>query len=206
MIVEATTLLLTGLNAHINTLAGNPVGSPDIAILGNAGLMDDQQQGAGLQNRILLSLLNVEEEAALKNGPTTFVEAGGVTVRHRPVHLNLHLMFAANFDSYQTALDRLGQTITYFQGKKKFDPASFPAALPGLPPGTDLLVTMELVTLSLEELSFVWGAHGGREVPFATYRARLVRLEDRRPADGAGEIRDIDIRLEHATTTAAGAN
>ena len=204
MIVEATSLVLAGLNTHLHAQMGDPVGSPDVALLGNPAEADDETVGPGLSNRIILSVLNLEEEAALKNGQTTFTEAGGVTIRHRPVHLNLLLLFAANFPNYQTALERLSQTVTYFQSQKRFDPSRFPGVLPNLAPGTDLSATMELVTLNLEEMSFVWGAFGGQHMPFATYRARLVVLAQDRPSDTAGEIRDIPIQLHDTGQTLSG--
>lgn len=204
MIAEAATLILAGLNRHIHAMAGNPAGTADAAILGNPAMIDDPTIGPTLQNQVLLTLLNVEEEGTLKNGRTTFAEPGGMVVRNRPVHLNLLLMFCANYPAYLTALERLGQTIAYFQGKKRFEPADFPGALPGLPLGTELSVALDLVTLTLEETSFIWGQNGGRELPFAVYRARLVALEARRAGDAVGEVQEIGIRSRDRFAELAG--
>lgn len=195
MIVEATTLILTGLNQFIHAADGNPLGTADVAILGTPSLTDDPDAGPALENQVLLTVLNLEEEMALKNGRTAFVENGGVAVRHRPVYLNLFLVFSAHFANYLTALTRLGQVITYFQNHKRFEPSLFPGVLAGLPADTELSVTMELVTLNLEELNHIWGALGGRSLPFAAYRARLVVMVEDRVAGGGGEIRDIRTRL-----------
>ena len=195
MLVEATTLLLTGLNRHIHAADGNPVGSADIAILGNPSQLENPDVGPTLENQVLLTLINVEEEAALKNGQTVFRENGGVAVRHRPVYLNLFLIFSASYANYQTALQRLGQVVTYFQSQKRFDPSLFPGAVAGLPPETELSLTVELVTLTLEEINHIWGALGGRELPFAAYRARLVVMQADRPAEGGGLIRDVEVGL-----------
>jgi Pvc16 N-terminal domain len=205
MIVEAATLILVGLNQFMRAADASPVGSTDITILGTPAQIDNAETGPGLENQVLLTLVNLEEEAALKNGHTAFAEFGGVLVRHRPVHLNLLLVFSANFANYQTAITRLDQVVTYFQNTKRFEPALFPGALPGLPPETDLSVTMELVSLSLEEMNHVWGVLGGRQLPFATYRARLVVLREDRPAAGAGEIRDVRVRMRDTVTAMEGA-
>jgi len=191
MIVEATTLLLAGLNQFIHALDGNPLGSADVAILGTPSQTEDPDAGPALENQVLLTVLNLEEEAVLKNGPTAFREGGSVAVRHRPVHLNLFLVFSAHFANYLTALTRLGQVVAYFQNHKRFDPAAFPGVLTGLPADSDLKVTMELVSLNLEELNHIWGALGGRALPFAAYRARVVVMLEDRAADAAGEIREI---------------
>jgi hypothetical protein len=204
MIAEAATLILAGLNRHIHALAGNPAGTADVAILGSPAMIDDPVVGPTLQNQVLLTLLNVEEEGTLKNGRTTFMEAGGTVVRNRPVHLNLLIMFSANYAVYLTGLERLGQTISYFQGKKRFEPADFPGVLPRLTFGTELSLALELMTLTLEETSFVWGNNGGREMPFAAYRARLVTLEARSAGDAVGEVLDIDIRTHDRFAAMAG--
>lgn len=199
MLIETVTLLLTGLNRFILAEDGAPLGSADVAVPGNPAQIDIQNPVVGLANQILLTVLNIEEEAALKNGQTTFVAAGQVAVRHRPVHLNLFLLFAANYDNYSTALQRLGQVVTYFQGQKRFDPGIIPGALPNLPPETELSVTMELVTLTLEEMNHVWGAIGGQALPYAAYRARVVILRQEGQAAGGGLVREIDVDL-HDTT------
>lgn len=204
MLAEATTLILAGLNQHLHAVDGNPVGSSEIAILGSPSQIDHPDVGPTLENQVLLSILNLEEEAALKNGRTAFVEGSGVAIRHRPVHLNLFLILSANFANYQTAVTRLGQVVTYFQNNKTFDRAGFPGLLPGLPPEAELSVTMELVSLSLEEVNHIWGVLGGRELPFAAYRGRLVVLREDRPAQGGGDIRDIRLDL-HGTAAAAAA-
>lgn len=203
MLVEGVSLLLAGLNQHLHQADGNPIGTPDVAILGNVAQLDQPDVGPGLENQVLLSLVNIEEEATLKNGPTQFREAAGIATRNRPVHLNLLLIFAANYANYQTALQRLGQVVVYFQDQRHFDPAGFPGAVIGLGPEDELSLTMELVSLTLEEVNHLWGALGGREVPFAAYRARLLVLRRERPAVVGPEIREIDRNLRD-TFTAGG--
>lgn len=191
MIVEAMTLLLTGLNQHIHAQDGNPIGTADVAIPGSPAQTADPDAGPALENQVLLTVLNIEEEAALKNGQTAFREGVSVAVRHRAVHLNLFLVFSANFANYATALSRLGQVVTYFQSHKRFEPSSFPGLLAGLPADAELTLTVELVTLNLEELNHIWGALGGRALPFAAYRARLVVIREDSAAGEAGTVRDI---------------
>ena len=195
MLADAATLLLHGLNRHLHAQDGNPLNSAEVAIAGNPAELNAPAGAAGLENQVLLTLVNVEEEATLKNGPTSFVEGPRVAVRNRPVHLNLLLLISANYDEYTTALQRLSQVVAYFQSQKKFEPAAFPGALPNWPAGTELSLTLELVTLTLEEVNHVWGALGGHALPFATYRARLAMIEHRVQAGGGGLVQDTRIDL-----------
>ncbi len=109
MLVEAASLLLSGLNQHIHAADGSASGSANVAIWGNVSQVDNPEIGTTLENQLILSLINLEEEATLKNGPTAFRQDSLVKYRHRPVHLNLFLIFVANYANYHTSLQRLDQ-------------------------------------------------------------------------------------------------
>ena len=192
MLPEALSLLLSGLNQHLHAADGSPSGSPNVAILGNISQLD-QPNAPTLDNLLIVSLCNLEEEAAMKNGPTAFRQGSQVEYRHRPVHLNLLLIFAANYNNYDTALRRIDQVVSYFQGHKKFDLAGFPGAVPGLNPEDELSITMELLSLSLEEINHLWGVLGGRQLPFVAYRGRLIKIEQDRPLAAGGDVREITV-------------
>ncbi len=164
--------------------------------------MDHPEVGATLENQLILSLINLEEEATLKNGPTAFRQGGLVDYRHRPVHLNLFLIFAANYMNYDTSLQRVDQVVTYFQSHKQFDLSGFPGAVPAMNPETELSITMELVSLSLEEVNHLWGALGGKELPFVAYRGRLVVLEEDRTMAGGGDVREITVDAQDTVAAA----
>ena len=187
MLVEAVSLLLSGLNQHIHAADGSASGSTDVAIWGNVSQWDHPDNGTLLENQLILSLINLEEEATLKNGQTAFRHGSLVEYRHRPVHLNLFLIFAANYTNYDVSLQRLDQVVTYFQSHKQFDPSSFPGAVPAMHPETELSLTMELVSLSLEEINHLWGVLGGKALPFVAYRGRLVVLEEEDRAMAGGK-------------------
>lgn len=204
MLVEAITLLLSGVNQYIHAVDGNPVGSADVAIWGNVSQLEHPEIGTTLENQLILSLINLEEEATLKNGPAAFRNNGQIEYRHRPVHLNLFLIFAANYTNYNTALQRIDQVVTYFQSHKNFDLAGFPGVVTTLNPASELSVAMELISLSLEEINHLWGSLGGKELPFVAYRGRLVVLEEDRSVAGGGDIREISVTGQTIATQEAG--
>jgi hypothetical protein len=43
----------------------------------------------------------------------------------------------------------------------------------------DLEFTLELYTLTFEQINHLWGSLGGRQVPFAMFKMRLVAITDR---------------------------
>ncbi len=191
MLVEAVSLLLAQLNQYLRQADGSPLDAAPTAIWGNIAQADHPEVATTLENRLVLTLVSVDEEATLKNGVAFSRDAGGgVLYQNRPLHLNLMLLFTANYRNYETALKRLAQVLTFFQGKQRFTFGNSPGAPPAL---AELSLTMDLLSLSLEEINHLWGSLGGKELPFAVYRGRLVTVEDRRVLAGGGLIQEVEV-------------
>ncbi|WP_161887909.1 DUF4255 domain-containing protein [Pontibacter russatus] len=190
MIDKALSLLVTQLNLYI------PEDPPEV-ILGNIALHDAADQDA-LHERTVLSLVNVEEEATLKNNRFYHTLPHATQYTHAPVFLNLYLLFAANYlKSYDKALTRISAVIRFFQSRKTFDMGSGNS----LPPNPDpdelaLSLTMELYTMSFEQVNHLWGTLGGKQMPFVMYKARLVMLQDRKILREAPLIEEIKTDLQ----------
>lgn len=92
MIVEAMALRLRQLNDYI-AQADRSAGAPAQAVWGNIAQLDRTEVATELENHFVLSLVNLEEERALKNGTTaTTLGAGNVEYLNRPYHLNVFLL------------------------------------------------------------------------------------------------------------------
>jgi hypothetical protein len=196
MIDRVLTLLVSELNEFVRSQDGAPSGSPGAARLGNISDRDQGDTTTGLENQIVVSLVNLNEEAALKNARPALEEHGtsGVVYRNQPLHVNLTLLFAANFSDYETALSRLSRVLTFFQGKRKFTLANSPNSSSGFAATDDIGLLVDLLSLSFEEVNYLWGSLGGRQLPSATYRVRLVSLATERVIGGGGRVESIDLR------------
>ena len=193
MMVEAITLLLRQLNEYIAQVDGT-AGAPVQAVMGNVAQLDRPEIATELENHLVLTLVNIEEERALKNGPVTApFGANDVAYRNRPISLNLFLLFTANYRNYGTALRRLAQALTFFQGKHKFTAANSPGA--SLPQGglVDFTLVMDLLSLTFEQVNHLWGVLGSKQIPFAIYRGRLVVVADQRLLQTGGRIQELDV-------------
>ncbi len=42
----------------------------------------------------------------------------------------------------------------------------------------ELKLNIELYTLTFEQINHLWGSLGGKQVPFAMYKVRLVRIQE----------------------------
>jgi hypothetical protein len=199
MMVEAMGLLLRQLNDYIAQIDGS-ASAPNQAVWGNVAQLDRQEIATELENHLVLSLVNVEEERALKNGKVSTAGGGtDVNYQNRPIHLNLFLLFTANYRNYGTGLRRLTQVLTFFQGKQKFTLGNSP--MPNPPQGgiVELSLAMDLLSLSFEQVNHLWGFLGTKQIPFAIYRGRLVAISDQRVLDAGSIIQDIDINARGVT-------
>lgn len=198
MVVDIVSLLLAQLNQYLHQDDNNPPGTLNPAVMGNIAQLDNPDVATMLDNHLVLSLVNLEEEPTLKNGRTFTSEPTGIVSYHNtPLNLNLFLLWTANYPRhYETALKRLSQVMTFFQGKKKFTPSNSPGS--NIASFLDFSLTMELLSLSFEEVNHLWGSLGGKQLPFAVYRGRLITLQDRRLLDGGGVIREIEVAGRNA--------
>ena len=188
MIAKALRLISTQLRQYIASTdpGGTGPDAPDYVMLGNIALTDVPNLTPPIQQRLVLSMVNIIEESTYKNAPN--YERVGLETRYRnaPVHLNLFLLFSANYDDYENALQRLSQVITFFQGKNVFSFLDSPMdEFIDDQEVAEVKLILDLYTLTFEQINYLWGSLGGKQVPFVMYKLRLVKLQaDRTQATG----------------------
>ncbi len=177
MIDQAIILLRDELQAYVI------IHDPAVTVaIDNIGMLETAD-GTNLADNIVITVVNIEEESALKNQPALKRPFNNKAIyRNPPVHLNLYVLLTCNYSkNYQLALKRLSHIIRFVQSKTSFSSASSIAAgsLDMSETGiTDLKFTLELYTLTFEQINHLWGSLGGRQVPFAMYKLRLIALTD----------------------------
>lgn len=147
-----------------------------LVVLGNIAMLESGGTGNEMNpmdNKVILTLVNIEEDKILKNGPTFTVRDSTVHRHNPPVVLNLCLLFSANTKAYDIGLSYLSKIITFFQGKYVFTQQNSP----GLDPKIDKLI-LDIHSLNLEYLNHLWGVLGGRYYPSMLYKMRLLELQE----------------------------
>ncbi len=143
-------------------------------------------------NKLVVFLANIERETLVATQGARAAVAGGdrdaIVQTSAAVHLNLMLMFAANFGGgkYTEALKLISATIAFFQGRALFDHHTSP----DLDPRIERLV-LEIENLNVAELSNLWGILGGKYVPSILYRMRMVTFD-------SGQITRLAPRIARA--------
>ena len=168
MIDTALNFMLGELNSY---LVASSSGRESAAVLSSLANPDGSVPLA-IDNKIVLSLVNIEKETAM--GTTGFVSRMGANFgRSNPtLYLNLFVLVSASFGNYSTSLNQLSQSISFFQGKPSFDAQNSV----GFPAGFEML-TMELVSLSMAELSTLWAVLGANYLPSAVYKMRMATVQ-----------------------------
>jgi hypothetical protein len=180
----------------------NYLSSKDAATvsLDNVGLLETPG-GVGLADNIIITLVNVEEESALKNQPSLkrpFL--GSALYQNSPVYLNLYVLFTCNYTGahYALALKRLSYIIQFLQSKNTFSVSSSVSASSVSMDDIDVIdlkFTMELFTLSFEQINNLWGSLGGRQMPFVMYKLRLIIISEHAVVREVPLIEEIETRL-----------
>lgn len=163
---------------------------PDLPIQETVDIVIDHiakedNDSTSISNKVVITLLNVEEEPALKNNPRyerIQPEGNGYIKKNPPAYLNLYVMIAANRDNYEIALNNISKVIETLQTQKVLfneeEGFRFKAQLHPLP---------------FDQLSYVWGLLGGKVIPSAFYKVSIVKIQKEGNTD-LELITEIDIK------------
>lgn len=201
MIIHALQIIRQELDAFLNSMGAN--GNDDVQ-LGNISQLDIPEQGeaSNLKNKIVISLINIREEKALKNAP--FARRNDVTLKteyfNPPVFLNLYLLISACQNNYTNALIYLSRIAAFFQSKNVFThqntiPVTDTTLVPETEKMEEFKLIVDLYSPSFEELNHIWGTLGGKQLPAMMYVARLVEVKTAKVDAVGGLIREVSMNF-----------
>ncbi|MEM9212744.1 MAG: DUF4255 domain-containing protein [Cyanobacteria bacterium P01_F01_bin.150] len=182
MISDAIRLVQLNLQSYI--LEFEPeLGPGQIVLVENIAMAEELGGGNNqLNGHVVMSLVNVQEESTLKNIPSYRVSEGRTIYKNPPVHLNLFILFSALHNQYETSLRLVSRVIEFFQWQKELSFFETPVASNI---SREVTIRPDLYSLTFEQLNHLWGALGGKQVPFVLYRLRVIALEaEKQRAEG----------------------
>ncbi len=182
MIASSLEYLVKEMNAIYE--GTNPsVGVPFVVLKNVAPVNNEPEMGEG---NVYLTLVNIEEEKTLKNGPIYAQKNGGISKQNPTIYLNLYLLFSSTEAPYSKDIDNISKLIYILQSKQVFTPensligASFPVNVEK--------IILDLFTLNFEQLNHLWGILGGKYQPSVLYKARLFAVQ----ASNLGPVATIE--------------
>lgn len=210
MISHALDIILNELKANLGTAYKALDQSDGLTVdLRNIAAINVSQDGEpNNQPDILITLVNLKEEKALKNLPN-YVR-NDVTQRasyeNPPVFVNCLVLFSVVCTNYRIALTALSRIIRFFQSKNVFTQDSVtPASIQNpLLNETDKLESFKLIldlySPTLEEVNHLWGTLGGKQYPFALYMMRMLDLKFKAVQSESGLITEVQSDFYHKKT------
>ena len=174
------------------------VGLGKIIELENIALWESGSEDANkVDNKVVITLVRLEEENTLKNLPNYQVKDDITEYRNPPVNLNLYLLFSANCETYEKSLSSISRVIQFFQGKKIFTSANtvYNRSNAELQDIESFKFIVELHSPGFEGLNHIWGTLGGRQLPSVIYKIHLVQIEKNKKLSTSGVITQINGKL-----------
>lgn len=173
MIDVALKFISSELNQYLNNKLSLDVASKDPVILGNISKLSEAAANNDLEEKVILTLVNLEEERMLRN-PEKFTRVEDRLEQRNPkIFLNLYCLFAVNKSKYSEALKYLSFVIQFFQHRSVFNHITDPL----LDEKIEKLL-LELYTINFEQTNHLWGTMGGKYYPSALYKMRLITIDE----------------------------
>jgi len=187
MINESLQFIADELNKYL-TLKLGPSGDPPRLVTGNISRVFDPEAGTGLNNKAILSLVNVEEDRVAKQ-QENFVKTDISTRYKSPqLYLNLYILIAVNRTLYSDSLTWLNYILQFFQYQNVFTPISHPA----LDSRIQKLI-VDLYSLNFEQVNHLWSTLGGKYLPSVLYKVRQITVDEDITTSEGGFIKQIQI-------------
>ncbi|HTF20034.1 MAG TPA: DUF4255 domain-containing protein [Chryseolinea sp.] len=193
MIYPSLNTIAEKLNSSIFEKWGATVnGTNEIVQLNNIASVADEK--TDLYNRIILTLLKVEEETSLKNAEIFTRKTTGRIEKHQPpVYLNLYLLVAVTKKNYKEALQLLSDTITFFQYNKVFtgevDTSPEHKAT--------FRITVELHETNFQDVFDMWSNLGSKQFPSVIYKVRLLTFFDATRVEDVPVVKTVNIEHQN---------
>jgi hypothetical protein len=168
----------------------------EIAVVDDIAKHDDEAEV--LDNKVVISLLNVEEESTLKNRSwytrKTISEDPplyNMKKQNPPAYLNLYVMISANRTAYDKALSNISKVIEIFQTNNVLEYVDADET-------KNFRFRIELHSIPFDQLSYVWGLLGGKVMPSVLYKISVIKIEavDETPIKLIDEVNIQSIKVD----------
>lgn len=186
MVFEVIQIIAEQVNSYLDE-----IGLEKTVVAENIAFLESQNEivSGNLEDKVALTLINLDEEATLKNFPNHSIENTKTIYKNSVINLNLYLLFSANRNIYINSLNDISKIIAFFQGKRLFTQANTIYNRNNIAMANidNFRFSVELYTPTFEELNYIWGTLGGKQLPSALYKVSMIQIE-RNIAQAEGQL------------------
>tara|TARA_B100001057_G_scaffold133675_1_gene133054 strand:+ start:509 stop:1051 length:543 start_codon:yes stop_codon:yes gene_type:complete len=157
--------IITAVSAKANQYIKNKLSIDEDVVIVKSLIDIKGNLNQGIENKISVFLLSIEEEKLAKNKSTLR------SISNPSINLNMNIMFASYFtdSNYIESLRYVSLIIDFFQRNPIFDHTN----TPGLPVNVPRLHS-EIYNLNMPDTMRLWGAIGTKYVPSCAYRIKQI--------------------------------
>lgn len=179
---DVLAILRHNLEQALNNITFTPDAEEDNVVVSNIAFAEnDAVHTPAVQDKIVLTLIKIEEEFTLKNQPAHRRNpiTGSLEYVNPPAYLNLYVLATANNRNYDNAMLFLSRTIGFFQFQRVFTTENS-----AIPPDSNFQITrfnfnINMMSPTFEQINHIWGVLGGKQLPSVLYKLQLVEIEYR---------------------------
>jgi uncharacterized protein DUF4255 len=188
MINESLQFIADELNKYL-VLKMGPASDPPRLVLGNVSrVFDGETTTNNLNNRAILSLVNVEEDRVAKQQENYVRTEVGTRYKSPQLYVNLYILFSLNRTTYGDSLLWLSYIMQFFQFQHVFTPITHPT----LDPRIEKMI-VDLCSLNFEQINHLWSTLGGKYLPSALYKVRQLTIDEDITESESGFIKEIQL-------------
>jgi hypothetical protein len=182
MLDVALKFLSAELNDYLLARTGADFGKAELT-----RIVEDTGKWAVPENHIGITLVNLEEERITRGQmPEPTLINGRQVLREPALKVYAYVLFTTNFQKYDVSLKYLSLVLTFFQAHPVFTPDRSP----GLDPRIQRM-SADIQSTGFEQLNQMWAFIGGKQLPSALYKVRVVVLRDEEPLSVGPPILEI---------------
>lgn len=195
MIYEVVKILAEQVDDYLGSSSSFTLGNVAMIEAGDGGGAGGG--GTNIDNRNIMTVINLSEEGTLKNFPNNQVVGNRVEKKNPVINLKLFVLFSSNKNQYDQALKDISKVIEFFQGKNVFTQADtvYDRNNVDFDNIDNFKFTVDLYTPTFEELNYIWGSLGGKQIPSVLYKLSLIQIERTHTLNQAGRVRETDTNL-----------
>jgi hypothetical protein len=184
------------LKDDINSFIVNKKGVEDaFVVFANLNNVIENTQNS--DNKIVISIVNIEEEKILKSPDNYIKSTTEINYKNPPVWLNFICLFTYYTKSSENynGIDMLANVVQYFQSRPRinkitaFVPANFPTIYDDL--------RAEFVSLNYEQTNYLWGLFGGKYHPSVVYKFKTIPIDNLDITPGGPPILETKVDAVH---------
>ena len=192
MINDALKIIERGLELYIQGILPDIQGR--MVAMDNIALFQKTGGSKEIDGRVVMTLVNIEEETTLKNfAPTQFRNEKRV-YEAPPVNLNLFVLFSVISEPYLVSLQILSLVIEFFQINRVISLETIPITIPisGDRFNREIVLYPSIYSATFEEVNQLWGSLGGKQFPSVIYKIPMVTITARKREDEVPVILEIN--------------